>query len=385
MGRPKSVTDAEILEVIAQYGEISQRDLALLLNMSESALSRRIVDLKGRGKISIREVRDGSVVRHMLSCTEPPPPEVEDQVMPRMAEVETLFPDEHVESEVRVPSTKAQPSYQNFVSVALIIFLAWSSTFLVFPLAGAIATDFGPVTIQEVRNLLAIFLFLGGPLTLLWAWLEHRRNHKTGSNKHVIPRKTLLFVSLLVWAIGPFLLAIPTFGSLVTLLLVMNLAFAPLSATSVSIALDLLHPKHAKRVFLLLITVAILGMGCGSAFAAVAVAFVPWQVPFILLGPLGLILSGVVLGLEPPKINNEGESNRPPPQTSNINRFLVFNIALNIAVGSLIYYLAQIFMPPYELIVLSVLVILLALYTSHVLYYIYYQNKKRVINHFQEC
>jgi len=376
MGRPKSVTDAEILEVIAEHGEISQRDLARFMNISESALSRRITDLKDKGKISIREVRDGSVVRNMLSCTEPTPPEVEDQVMPRMAEVETLFPDEHVESEVRVLSTKAKHSNQSFVFLASIIFLAWSTTFLVFPLAGAIATDFGPVTIQEVRNLLAIFLFLGGPLTLLWAWLEHRRNRKTGSSKHVIPRKTLLLVSLLVWAIGHFLLAIPTFGSLVALLLVMILAFAPLSATSVSLALDLFHSKHAKRVFLLLVTVAILGMGCGSAFAAVAIAFVPWQIPFILLGTLGLVLIGVVLGLEPPKINNEGESNRPPPQTSNINRFLVFNIALNIALGSLIYYLAQIFMPPYELLVLSVLVILLPLYTSHILYYIYCQSKK---------
>ena len=386
MGRPKKVTDKELLEAIPPHGEISQRDLSRLVNLSESTVSERIGLWKTDGRISVREVREGSTVRHMLSRIESPPHKVEDQVPPSMIEVEAPPPLNHVAPEVNLPASKVKIPYWNFLLLILIIFFIWSSTFLLFPLAEAIGTDFGPITIQEVRNLLGIFLFLGGPLTLLWAWLENRDHRKEGSSKYKLARKKILLVSLLVWGSGGFLSAIPTaipFGSLISSQVMMIFGFAPLSAVSVSLAFDLIHPKHAKRVLMLLDVVAILGIGCGSTLAVLSITYFPWQVPFLLLGTAGFVLCGLALEftmsreLSPEQeINNASQQNRSLPQTSNKALSLLFNIALTIALGSLIFYLAQLFIPPYELLVLFSLVVLLALYTSHILYYIYCQNKK---------
>ena len=384
MGRPKKITDAEILEIIARHGEISQRDLQKLVGLSKSALSERVNRLHEEGKIRIRKLRVGRAVLNMLSLVELEPSEAEGQSSMGTFLLEEQPPAKPLRLEEKISASKIRPSYQSLLLLSSIIFVSWSGTFLLFPLAGAIATFFGTITLKEVHYLLAIFLFLGGPLTLFWAWLEDRLSSKKYSSKFALTRKRLLIASLVVWAIGAFLSTIArNFGVFLSFQIVMTLGFAPISAVSISIALDLLHTQHAKRVFWLLDIVAILGMGCGSALAAVSIAFVPWQVSLLVLGTFGMVLSGATLGLETPKeppqeqeLNDERQRNPPLPRKRNKLRFLLPNIALNIALGGLIYYVVQILIPPHKILVFFLLFVFLAIYASHLLYGLFCLTQK---------
>ena len=58
-GRPKIISDEDLLSLIRRYGEISQRDLKELTGLKKSTLSMIIKQLCRQGKIRVRNVRDG--------------------------------------------------------------------------------------------------------------------------------------------------------------------------------------------------------------------------------------------------------------------------------------------------------------------------------------
>jgi MFS family permease len=396
MGRPKKVSDKELFEAIPVDGGISQRDLARKVGLSESTVSDRIGPWKDSGRVCVEEVRDGSKTLKMLSRVESPPfgegsqavpglTEVVDQILEELAEIMPPFPAEPVEDGVQVAPTRPRHPNLSLLLPASIIFFAWSTSLLLFPLAEAIGADFGSITMQDIRNLVGIFLFLGGPLTLVWAWGEPRLTRKTSSRKRVLWRKTLLSISMLVWSLGTVLSALAqTLGGLITLQVVMILGFAPLSSIAVSIILDLFPTAQSKRVFLFLILMTLLGMGCGWVIAAVSITYVPWPVPIAVLGSFGFVSVGFVFDFEIhdtlPQVqegHEETRPNHPITRPSSGARLLLMNLALNIALGSLIYFLIQMFIPPQEWFVLFVLAIPLILYTSHILYYLCRQNKEQ--------
>jgi MFS family permease len=190
---------------------------------------------------------------------------------------------------------------------------------------------------------------------------------------------------MLVWSIGTVLSALArTLGGLIALQIVIILGFAPLSSIAVSITLTPFPTARRKRVFLFLVLMALLGVGCGWAIAAVFIASVPWPASFVLLGCLGFVSVLVMMDLEALNIllqvqEGTGE-NRPTHPTTRPGsgvRLLLMNLALNIALGSLIYFLIQIFISAQEWLVISVLAIPLILYTSHILYYLSNQNKEQ--------
>jgi hypothetical protein len=174
MGRPKKVSDKELFEAIPFDGGISQRDLARKVGLSESTVSDRISPWKDSGKISVEEVRDGSKTLKMLFRVESVPFEEGNQALPGLAEVdaqplgesaegEPSFPAEPAEGELRDSPQRPEHPYLRLLLPASIIFFAWSTPLILFPLAEAIGADFGSITMQDIRNLAGIFLFLGGP------------------------------------------------------------------------------------------------------------------------------------------------------------------------------------------------------------------------------
>lgn len=197
--------------------------------------------------------------------------------------------------------------------------------------------------------MLTIFLFMGGPLTLFWTWVI-----ASLSQKYMIAWRKLLAATLLVWMVGVLLSPFAkTFDELITFQIVMFLGFAPLSASLVSLATNLFPSQYAKRIFLLLVIVAILGMVCGALLAALSTTSLPWVIPLVIVGVWPGVLGGFILKIRVP-LNSPQE---PASHLNNPNnsswvrvrfspRFLLINGVLNLALGVLIYYFAQIFLSP---------------------------------------
>ena len=66
-GRPKIISDEDLLNIIRRHGEISQRRLQELTGMKKSTLSMIIKRLYNQGKIKVRKVRDGRSTLSLVS------------------------------------------------------------------------------------------------------------------------------------------------------------------------------------------------------------------------------------------------------------------------------------------------------------------------------
>lgn len=66
-GRPKILTDEEILNIIEQFGEISQRKIRQLTGIKKSTLSMIIKRLHEQESVKIRYVREGKSTLSMVS------------------------------------------------------------------------------------------------------------------------------------------------------------------------------------------------------------------------------------------------------------------------------------------------------------------------------
>jgi len=212
---------------------------------------------------------------------------------------------------------------------------------------------------------------MGGPLTLFWTWVI-----ASLSQKYMIAWRKLLAATLLVWMVGVLLSPFAkTFDELITFQIVMFLGFAPLSASLVSLATNFFPSQCAKRIFLLLVIVAILGMVCGALPAALSTTSLPWVIPLVIVGVWPGVLGGFILEIRVP-LNSPQE---PASHLNNPNnsswvrvrfspRFLLINGVLNLALGVLIYYFAQIFLSPDDITASIIILFLLTIYNSHLLY-----------------
>jgi len=66
-GRPKIISDEDLLNIIRRHGEISQRELQELTGMKKSTLSMSIKRLYKQGKIKVRNVREGRSTLSLVS------------------------------------------------------------------------------------------------------------------------------------------------------------------------------------------------------------------------------------------------------------------------------------------------------------------------------
>jgi len=66
-GRPKIISDEDLLDIIRRHGEISQRRLQDLTGMKKSTLSMRIKLLHNQGKIKVRNIRHGRSTLSFIS------------------------------------------------------------------------------------------------------------------------------------------------------------------------------------------------------------------------------------------------------------------------------------------------------------------------------
>lgn len=66
-GRPKIISDEDLLNLIKRYGEISQRKLEELTGMKKSTLSMIIKHFHKQGKIKVRNVREGRSTLSLVS------------------------------------------------------------------------------------------------------------------------------------------------------------------------------------------------------------------------------------------------------------------------------------------------------------------------------
>jgi len=202
----------------------------------------------------------------------------------------------HIGIDEPVPPFKLRSLYPTFLFILLLIFFSWSGIFVLYPRAEEITTSFGSITAKGVYNMLTIFLFMGGPLTLFWTWVI-----ASLSQKYMIAWRKLLAATLLVWMVGVLLSPFAkTFDELITFQIVMFLGFAPLSASLVSLATNLFPSQYAKRIFLLLVIVAILGMVCGALLAALSTTSLPWVIPLIIVGVWPGVLGGFILKIRVP-------------------------------------------------------------------------------------
>jgi len=94
-GRPKIISDEDLLNLIKRDGEISQRDLKELTGLKKSTLSMIIKHLFKQGKIKVRNVRDGRSTLSLvtLNTFDQPHTPVTPSIRPKIEEEEQRAPD----------------------------------------------------------------------------------------------------------------------------------------------------------------------------------------------------------------------------------------------------------------------------------------------------
>ena len=200
----------------------------------------------------------------------------------------------------------------------------------------------------------------------------------------MIAWRKLIITAVLLLGVGALFSSLAkTFSELISFQIVLFLGFAPLSALLVALAINLFPPAFVKRLFLLFDIVALLGMVCGALLATLSIASLPWMAPLLMVWGLTMVLAVFVLDIkipinspQKPTSNLESQTNPPQTQKKFNPRFLLLNIILNIVLGILIYYTAQILLSPNDLIASLIILSLLAVYDSHLLYSIFQMNSK---------
>ncbi len=168
---------------------------------------------------------------------------------------------------------------------------------LMGPLVGDIATSFGLASETEIGNISAVFLLVGGVLTFVWVAVEDYLSKHYGSS-----RKMLLIIATILWSIGLFLSSLSrNYLQLFASQMLAAVGYAAITPLAFSMAMDLTPPDQRAIKFGLLDVASMIGVGVGFILSGILVSAVPWNVPFVIVASLGLVLAGFAMDIKEPK------------------------------------------------------------------------------------
>lgn len=243
----------------------------------------------------------------------------------------------------------------NFCILFFLVLLSWSMVMLLGPLVGVIAQDFGLTNETAVGNITAIFLIVAGVTAFGWVIVEDRLARRSGTS-----RKNLLILATVLWAVGLYLSSIASdLSQLFAFQMISAVGFAAVTPLAFSIAMDLIPAPERAKAFGLLDVAGMLGAaGLGYLLPGLLVDSLPWGVSLILIATLGLVLAGLSIYLyDPPRGAQEQElaelvADSATAYDYRISKeslgrmvrnktnflFLVLNLILSAALGSISYY-----------------------------------------------
>lgn len=184
--------------------------------------------------------------------------------------------------------------HRNLRTLFFQVLLAWALPGMLgamaLEVASSLSTPAAPVTEADVGRVGAWFWIVVAASTLAWGVLEA-----------FFSRKRLLLAAALLWTASTLLLGgVRTYAGLFTFQMTGAVGYAAILPVSYAFLTDLIPRGARGKAFGLLATANALGVGFGALLAGILVDYLPWNVPFLVLGCLACISCGFVTRLEEP-------------------------------------------------------------------------------------
>jgi len=179
---------------------------------------------------------------------------------------------------------------QSFFVLVLLTLFSSALISILTPMAKEITQALGLAGEEQVALINSLFLMIGACSSLIWAILADK-----------FPRKILLIVATLEWAIVAFITIFATdFYSLLLYQLIAAVGFGAALPLIFSLLVDLVEVEQRGKRFGQLSAIYVLGNGLGQILSGFLIELYPWFIPFIIVSIGGFICTALLFSIKEP-------------------------------------------------------------------------------------